>query len=142
MKAMIWYVVLFATSFLCSPSMAQKVSLTQVLFCISVEHQGMELDTVSHKYKGGSFELDRFTLRIVGDEAAISEPGLPHPMSFKCEKTLVKKENVVHCNGYNGYFLSYNFDRKRYVILRGYAYLFGDGGDTISVSIGTCDKYN
>ncbi len=122
----------------CRPVNAQELD-GKVLYCVEDKSTGFDFDRKTQKYEHQAFKPERFMLKFEGNKVNIkSDSERICDCTWSSEYTFGK--TVSTCNCGTGYYFTFNKTRNRFLIVRGFGYVFMDG-DSVMVSIGKCSDF-
>ena len=114
-------------------SLSIKVS-ADVFFCSEKDSVGFAPNNYG-KYTRGLFKESKFKAKIDFTNKTFISNDIPL-IDYNCTNL---STNGMTCNQL-GFLITVNKNDYKFVLTRGYGYVLGKK-DTISVSIGTCDKF-
>ena len=124
------------------------VMAEEVYYC-SDNHRGATgFKQKDGQYNQTNFYEDKFKMKLQDDgNIAIANPDRPSGRDLYLCSTPYKgyttempnNKSCVH-EYHNGWSFNFNQDNGRYILFKGYGYVFGDG-DSVSTHIGTCTKF-
>jgi hypothetical protein len=130
--------------------LSSNVMAEEVYYC-SDNHNGSNgywKNKQTGQYEPSSFNESKFKMKLQDDgNIAIDNPNISAGKDLYLCSTPYKgyttempnNKSCVH-EYHNGWSFNFNQDNGRYILFKGYGYVFGDG-DSVSTHIGTCTKF-
>ena len=116
----------------------------EVYYCATTGNNGFLFDENLKKYKSSGFSTSKFKLKFDRTATTIEIKGhrvrtknSTYPCTVPYADT---RPELLSCSSDFVHF-SFNSNNGRFVFGQIAGYVIGDGGDSFSVSYGTCDKF-
>jgi len=145
MKVTVYFLFSFLLVF------SNLISTTEVFYCTPLDRVGFFKDEDTKEYRGGEFVmLDRFTMSFTSEtysKLVINDPVNDKKVTYNCRDETTYDEQIhnLYCQestNVGPFTFLFSLEKRRFIWFRGSLYGYPtNGGDSSTLSIGTCENF-